>query len=155
MLEVGLVMALDNKASEHFGEEHTGFVPAVFARSAEEAEQYSELLNDHDIPTIVGMDEDPSQDNQCRKVVGKSGMTHGVPVLVPDVLLDEASEIIANREDLDEFKVAEEQLEDDEDEVFGLHEEIDPKLQRPLEEEEDEDVSFDNDNTDEPEDELE
>lgn len=152
MLEVGLVMALDNKASEHFGEEHTGFVPAVFARSAEEAEQYSELLNDHDIPTIVGMDEDPSQDNQYRKAAGKSGMTHGVPVLVPDVLLDEASEIIANREDLDEFKVAEEQLEDDEDEVFGLHEEIDPKLQRPLEEEEDEDVSFDNDNTDEPED---
>jgi len=153
---MGLAMALDSKASEQFGEEHIGFVPAVFARSAEEAEQYSELLNDHDIPTIVGMDEDPSEDSQCRKAASKSGMTHGVAVLVPDVLLDEASEIIADREDLDEFEAAEEQLENDEDEMFDLHEEFDPnKPKGSLEEEEDEDEDVFFDNTDESEDDLE
>ena len=37
-----------------FGE----FVPAVFARSTSEAEEYRELLNDHDIPAIVEVDEE-------------------------------------------------------------------------------------------------
>ncbi len=29
------------------------FVPAVFARSLDEGEVYCELLNEHDIPTII------------------------------------------------------------------------------------------------------
>ena len=30
------------------------FVPAVYARTIEAAEEYRELLNDHDIPAVVG-----------------------------------------------------------------------------------------------------
>ena len=66
----------------------TDFVPAVFARSMAEAEAYRRLLDDHDIPVILG---------ESRPVESRSGITRGCPVLVPEVLLDDASRIIADR----------------------------------------------------------
>ena len=78
------------------------FVPAVFARSVEEAERYQELLDDHDIPALIGEN--------------SGGMARGVPVMVPEVYLDEASEIIADREELEEFDILDGDLEDEEDE---------------------------------------
>ena len=93
--------------------EFKDFVTVAFARSIEDAQQYRELLNDHDIPAVVANPDDLEED--ALKSHSNSAITHGVPVLVPDVLLDEASEIIADREDVDEFCVDNEDPDDDDD----------------------------------------
>lgn len=111
---------------EEEGDEYTDFVPAVFARAIAEAELYRELLNDHDIPALIGTDEELDEDDLASRQARSREMTHGVPVLVPEALLDEASEIIADREDLDEFGTeGDEQDEEDEDEGFGLDGQLD------------------------------
>ena len=103
---------------ERSEEDFEDFVPAVFARSAEEAEEYREILNDHDIPAIVGDDGlIGDKPGGRQKPPAPKGMTRGVPVLVPEVLLDEASEVIADR-DYDELQ--EEETDEDEDEEVGL-----------------------------------
>jgi hypothetical protein len=110
-------MPPDEEEFEGQEEEYSDFVPAVFARSLNEAQKYQELLNDHDIPAIVGLDEELQSEDDTPHVKRRKGMTHGVPVLVPEVLLDEASEVIADREEHDEFETDEDDdLEDDEDE---------------------------------------
>jgi hypothetical protein len=109
-------MSSDERFSDSGDVEYTDFVPAVFARSVEDAEKYRELLDDHDIPAIIGDSVGDEAGKTC-----SAGVTHGVPVLVPDVLLDEASEIIADREDVDEFDIDDEaDDEDDEDDEFDL-----------------------------------
>ena len=120
-------MPRDEEEFEGQEEEYSDFVPAVFARSLNEAQKYQELLNDHDIPAIVGLDEELQSEEDTPHVKRRKGMTHGVPVLVPEVLLDEASEVIADREEHDEFDTDEDDdLEDDEDdeeeEEFELEE---------------------------------
>lgn len=102
---------------ESSGEEYTDFVPVVFARSPEEAERYQDLLSDHDIPAITGGDAD--RDVAPSETSRSGGMSRGVPVMVPDVLLDEASEVIADREDVDEFALEEDE-EEEEDDLLGL-----------------------------------
>jgi len=100
--------------------EYRDFVPVVFSRGAEEAHRYRELLDDHDIPAIVG-DEDTEGKSETGDDVQAAQMTRGVPVLVPDALLDEASEVIADRESLEEFAITDEDAEeDDEDEEDEL-----------------------------------
>jgi len=115
--------------------EHADFVPAVFARSMEEAEKYRQLLDDHDIPAIIGSaehgegeDSPPSQSSR--------GFSRGVPVLVPDALLDEAGEVIADSEESDEFALDEEYDADDDEEEddFDLEEDLDGGLNEPPEE---------------------
>ncbi len=125
-------------------EEYSDFVPAVFARNVDEAEEYRELLNDHDIPAMVGnLDDD---ENTPRR-----GMTRGVPVLVPEVLLDEASEIIAELEEeedeFDEEDVDGDEIDDDENEdLFDDEDEEDIDLlddeEEQEEEEQDEEEEF-------------
>lgn len=85
-------------------QEYADFVPVVMARSTDEAEQYCELLSDHDIPALVGSNKVDSPANNGKLASG-CGVTRGVPVLVPAELLDEAGQIIADREDVDEFLV--------------------------------------------------
>lgn len=99
---------------------HPEFVPAVFARNLEDAERYREVLEDHDIPAVVG---DP-EDAESAPRRGRSGMTHGVAILVPDALLDEASEIIADREEsLEEMDEDYDDEAEEEDELdFDFHE---------------------------------
>jgi hypothetical protein len=119
-------MPQEGESFDLAGDRRTDFVPAVFARSFEEAERYRELLDDHDIPAIIGNDEE-DEEKVGKKSKGR-GMTRGVPVLVPEVLLDEASEVIADREEIDEFETAEDDLaedEDEEDDEFELTEELD------------------------------
>jgi len=103
-------------------EEETSFVPAVFARSPEEAEVYCELLGDHEIPAIVG-DEDSIAEG--RRAV-RQEMTHGLPVLVPEPMLDEAGEVIAGREEAEDLLSMSDddpnEDYDDEDAHFGLTE---------------------------------
>ena len=123
------------------------FVPAVFGRSIEEAEKYRQLLDDHDIPAIIGDDEDVAEGDASRR----QGMTRGVPVLVPEAMLDEASEVIADREELDEYEISEDNLdaEDEDDEGFPLGEELDLEDRKPFETEDDEDEFVEDEEEDE------
>jgi hypothetical protein len=134
-------------------EEYQDFVPAVFARSQDEAERYSELLNDHDIPTIVGA----ANEDEDGPESGGGGITHGLAVLVPDALLDEASEVIADRENLAEFGLAgeEEEEEDEEDEAFGYTEEPDAGIADVFEDDDEDDEGLLDLDEDEEEDEEE
>jgi len=130
-------------------EEQSEFVPVIFARSREDAERYRDLLEDHNIPAVVGTDADDED-----ALPSRSGMTHGVDVLVPEALLDEASEIIADREDLDEFAPTEEVDDDDEDEDddFGLteSESLDPDFDADEYDDEEEDEEDEDENDDDP-----
>ena len=131
---------------EEFGtsQEHGGYAAVLVARSLEEAEHYCQLFNDHDIDAVIG-DGDLDDVRTERKLTGDSAIG-GVPVLVAEEMLDEAKEIIADREDLDEFQVANEQHldedDDDEEEFSFVEEEIDedmPKNENLLYEDDEED----------------
>jgi len=117
-----------NRQEQRSSGEYGGFVPVVFARSIERSEHYQQLLIDHDIPAIIGSDGDLADEQACG-LYRRGGMTQGVPVLVPEVLLDEASEIIADRENLNEFEGPEDKS-DEEDENFGLHEELETEIEQ-------------------------
>jgi hypothetical protein len=94
------------------------FVPAVFARSLEEAEEYRQLLDDHDIPAIVA-DEDQSAGPPGQPPPRK-GFSRGVPVLVPEALLEEAGDVIAEHGEGDAFGLEEKEEDETEDETFTL-----------------------------------
>ena len=66
-------------------------VPAIVARSAKEAEDYRALLVEHDIPAVLAP--------QAAADGARMGrVSRGISVLVPDSLLDQASEIIADEQ---------------------------------------------------------
>ena len=107
-----------SKRSEQIGDD-TGFVPVVVAGTTDEAELFRQLLEDHDIPAVVDTDEglagvaEPLPD----EVRGEE-MVQGVAVLVPEVMLDEAGTVLAEREEFDvlaEEDVVEEEEDDDDD----------------------------------------
>jgi len=132
--------------------ERTKFVPAMVARSREEAELYLQLFIDHDIPARIGDGELDEGGEVCRRLAHRSGLTRGVPVLVSLERLDEANEIIADREDLDEFQVESEEVQDEEDEEFGFVDDPGTNASEPLGEDEDdeeEDLYFDDSDEDE------
>ena len=96
-----------------------GYVPAIYARNLVEAEFYKSLLVARDIPAII---EDAASESVG---IPASIVGQGVPVLVPDVMLDEASEILAEHEDIQEdeeladYEETDEQYDDfDDDEDF-------------------------------------
>lgn len=128
---------LDDETEELFEDRGDELVPALYARSLDEAEEFQQLLEDHGIEAVVGSEDESSE------AAGRMG--RGVPVLVPDALLDEASEIIADHDDTDEFEDDDEILDDDEDDEEEEFEELD--------EEPDEEVFLDEDDEDEFEDE--
>jgi hypothetical protein len=112
-------MPLDDDDLDVFGNDEYGeFVPAVFARSRESADKYREVLEDHDIPVVLS-DERGDEDTDDELAPPRPGMTNGVAVMVPDALLDEASEIIANREETEDFE-EDEEFDDEEDGDFTL-----------------------------------
>ncbi len=115
-----------------------GHVAVVVARSIEHAETFRELLEDHDIPSMLGTEDDLDRANDASNVEGESPMTPGVPVLVPERLLDEASEIIADREDFDELN-EDDTFDDEDDEAFSLDDNMTEELGPIFDEDEDED----------------
>jgi len=122
------------------------FVPALFARDEEEAEEYCELLADHDIPSRLGTDDEALDDDEEHRKAGRRGMTHGVPVLVPETLLDEASEVIADREDFGDFEESDEDEDDEEeDEDFAMQEFDGEDGSDVLDDDEDETSPFEDD----------
>jgi hypothetical protein len=102
-----------SKDDEPIDDELAGFVSVVFARNVAQAERFRELLEDHDIPALVGTSDDIDEDSEEWQAARRQGMTRGVPVMVPDALLDEAGEVIA---DLDDTTGLEEDEEDEEEE---------------------------------------
>ncbi len=127
------------------------YVPALFARSLEEAQTFQELLGDHDIPAIladddldVDDDDDEQEDDENQdQPEGDMGpaISRGVTVLVPEAFLDEASEVIAQRRKDDEESVSTgerasgRRAEDPLDEAFGEDEGQDAKIEDDEEEE--------------------
>lgn len=121
-------MARKNEPLEVPEDEESDFVPVVFLRSPDEAERFRQLLDDHDIPAVVATDNEiaGSEDSETR--VGRlAGTTQGTAVLVPAVLLDDASQVIADFEDAERVQDAADEIDDDEDDdedEFGLIEEV-------------------------------
>lgn len=121
-------MAGKNESLDLPEDDESGFVPAVFVRSMDEAERFRELLDDHDVPAVVATDDEiaESEDGETRS--GRlAGMTQGVAVLVPEAMLDEASRVIADFEDAEGFHAAADEFDDDDDDEedeFGLEEEV-------------------------------
>ncbi|MFW6061760.1 MAG: hypothetical protein ACOC93_03025 [Planctomycetota bacterium] len=101
---------MDENEFEGMHEAYEDFVRAVQTRNQDQAEKYRELLEDHDIPVVV----DESATRRGR------GMARGICLLVPEPLLDEASEIIADFEREEGLLDQEETFEDEqEDELEG------------------------------------
>jgi hypothetical protein len=96
-------------------------VPVVFARSEEEAERYRQILEDHDIEVVVGLEEAEGRVHE-----EMANASRGQPVLVPENLLDEAEEIIAHLEDPEGFADEEEDEQKNEDDL-DLHPEVSPE----------------------------
>ncbi len=135
----GCKMSSDDHLNDPFEKEE--YVPAVFARTKKEADMYHQLLLDHEIESIIGYEEDEdSEDTNPER-------GQGLPVLVLESYLDEASEIIADREDQDEFDDEDDEDEDEEDE----YEDFSPANEEDLEDLEDDDDD-DDDDDDEDED---
>jgi len=145
-------MSVDEEAfgSGPFESGSDGFVPALFARDVDEADEYCELLSDHDIPARSGLDDglDPTEDTEHR-LAGRRGITHGVPVLVPEALLDEASEIIADREEFAEFDEEDDDLDEEDDEAELI--ELEPDESDTFVDDEDDDTFFNADEDDDEE----
>jgi len=93
-----------------------GLVAVVFARDENEAEHYCELLEDHDIPAFIGVVTWGNADETVEAGAKGAGPSiwRGVPVLVPEVLLDEAGEVVADHDDTGDFQFDDELEDDDE-----------------------------------------
>jgi len=128
------------------------FVPVVFADSPMEAERYRSLLEDRDIPAVL---------QETRPTSDQSGLSiWDVPVLVPDELLNDASEIISSSiapddddgngyDDEDDYLEQEEEqddLDEDEDDDYGLDEDFDDD--EDADDYEDDEDLFDQDESD-------
>ncbi len=127
-----------------------GFVAVVVARSAKHAEMFRVLLEDHDIPSILGTEDDIGNSNDADPSQEESALTLGVSVLVPEGLLDEAGEIIADREDFEEFD-ADNDLDEEDEQLSlddGMTEETGPAVADAefLDDDEDSDDLADSDN---------
>lgn len=120
-----------------------GFVPVTFARTRDEAEEIRQILEDHGIEAVLGEEETLA----ARDDDEETDRDGGFPVLVPELHLDEAEEIIADLEESDEFEIAEDESEeeedddlplgeDDEDGFYQIDEEDLPDDEMPAEEEE-------------------
>jgi hypothetical protein len=97
-------------------EEHPGFVPVIMARSPEEAEEYCQLFEDHDIDVVVG-DED-LEDRVVKGKIASRPPVGAIPILVAEDMLDEAREVLADREDV-EFQLAGDEDDEYDDEDDG------------------------------------
>ncbi|HUW81953.1 MAG TPA: DUF2007 domain-containing protein [Phycisphaerae bacterium] len=127
------------------------FVPVVFADSPIEAEHYRSLLEDRNIPAIV-QEALPTCSQSASSV-------WDVPVLVPDELLNDASEVISSTaapdddgdggcdgdDDYIEQEEQQDDLDEDEDDHYGLDEDFDDDEADEYEDDED---LFDQDESD-------
>jgi hypothetical protein len=120
------------------------YVPVVLVHDDAEAERYVQLLQDHDIPAILGTEEDllvamarvpeedaPSDDDDDDvDIEDDGGLSDGAVVLVPGEHYDEASEFISELEEFDGIPhlVDGEVHEEEEEEIALQPEELDDSL---------------------------
>ncbi len=106
-------MTTKGRTFDDVGPESVGeLVPALYAASAKEAERYRQLLEDHGVPASV------DEDYEAPLGRGKKRVPAGLPVLVPESLLEDAKGYIADMEEMNEL-VGEESLDEDEEELLG------------------------------------
>jgi len=105
---------MSDKTLDRFGDEELGdFVPVVYARSDTEADRYCQMLEDHDVPALVDEQYEPTEPS------AQPGLVGGVPVLVPQSLLDEARQIVTEFDEMDTLiEVDDDDEDEDEDEEF-------------------------------------
>ena len=107
-------MGRKQASQPHDNDPHSSdLVPVIFAANTEEAQFYQTLLADADIQTFIDTDVD-----------GRSARSDkGIAVLVSAEMLDEASDIITAREELDAHILAGPEApefdDDEEDELTG------------------------------------
>ena len=118
------IMAKGRKTSDSAGSGSEEFVPVAVARTADQAEEFRHLLEDHDIPVVVGIGEEVEGLKPDAASGQDDELSRGVPVLVPENRLDEAGEVIAEREGFERFADDEAEDTDDDDEEFGLADEL-------------------------------
>ncbi len=113
--EIGSIAALETVDVHYDGPicSLSEYVPVIFARHADEAENYKCVLEDVGIPTLIESNSDT--------ISPLSVLSRRVPVLVPGEMLEDASEIIARVEQripvpLDDHEGADEDEDDDDDE---------------------------------------
>ena len=118
----------EDPASQRDADPVEEFVAVAYARDGDQAEHLAELLSDHEIPAEV--DENASG--------GQS--TCGVAILIPAEMLEEATDVIDQYEEMDDVIAAgDEYDEDDEEEI----EEVDIEDMADLyQEEEQKDARF-------------
>ena len=97
------------------GDEPTDeYVPAVYAESLEEAQWYQQLLADHGVPAEV------DEDYDSPVLSGAGGVRRRVAVLVPEAMLAESREFIAELDDIKVFVEEDEDLDDEDDFEVGF-----------------------------------
>ncbi len=110
--------------------EMESFVLLMNAPSLGEAERLRDILDDHDIPSTIGTDEDVELKEDVELAPDAApdvAAVRGVAILVPVALIDEAKEIVADIEDADEFEINEDAMEsDDQEDEFGFEPVVDP-----------------------------
>ncbi|MHC4985737.1 MAG: putative signal transducing protein [Planctomycetota bacterium] len=141
-------MAKRRKTSDTTGPGSEDFVPVAVARTADQAEEFRHLLEDHDIPVMVGIDGEGDDLGPDAVAAGSvDELSRGIAVLVPEDRLDEAGEVIAEREGFDRFAEEDVDDSDDDDEEFGLADELPAGWS---EQREDDDFVEDDDDSNEP-----
>ena len=112
-------------------------VTAMFAGSLDEAERCCELLKENGIPATLGESDDKRR---------KSGA--GIPLLVPEPLLESASEILSARTE-DELAggldADEEDEEDDDDDEFDDEDEFEAEDDESWDDDDDDDFDDEED----------
>lgn len=110
-----------NKKNKSLETKTDKLVPVVFADSIKEAAEHCQLLDDHGIKAFAGADQDENTP-VVNPVADEDEISHGVPVLVHKSDIDEAHEIISEREDLNTLALDDDEFSDDgeDDDDFGM-----------------------------------
>ncbi len=113
-------------------------VTAMFAGSLDEAERCCELLKENGIPATLGESDD--DDRSKRRA--------GIPLLVPEPLLESASEILSARSDdelQDGLDADEDEDEDDDDDDFDDEDEFEAEEDESWDDDDDDDFDDEQD----------
>jgi len=112
-------------------------VTAMFAGSLDEAERCCELLKENGITASLG---DSDDDRRTRRA--------GIPLLVPEPLLETASEILSARSENelhDGLDADEDEEEDDDDDEFDDEDEFEAEEDESWDDDDDDDFDDDED----------
>ena len=99
-----------------FDAEEEQLLPVIFAHTAEEAEEYRQLLEDHGIYAVIADEDDGLDEDADRPRRARGRINPGVPILVPEVDLDEAGEILAEWDETGNYELPADYDDDDDDE---------------------------------------